>query len=97
MCYAVMVEFDIKPEKIQRFKHRVAQQATDSLNKEEGCLVFEIWLSADKPEQIYLYEIYADKAAFDFHLDSPHFREFDQDVAGWVTSKKVGTWDEMLA
>ena len=97
MSYAVVVEFDIHPEKIQRFKHRVTQQATDSLNNEEGCLVFEVWATANKPNQIYLYEIYADKRAFDAHLSTPHFIEFDQDVADWVADKKVGTWDALLA
>lgn len=97
MSYAVVVEFEINPEKIQRFKHRVTQQAADSLNNEEGCLVFEVWASNDKPNQIYLYEIYTDKAAFDLHLETDHFTEFDRDVADWVLAKKVGTWGEMLA
>lgn len=97
MSYAVVVEFDINQDKIQRFKHRVAQQAADSLNNEEGCLVFEVWASEDRPNQIYLYEIYADQNAFDLHLQSAHFKEFDRDVADWVATKKVSTWGELLA
>jgi quinol monooxygenase YgiN len=46
-------------------------------------------------EREALYEIYDDAPAFDRHLASDHFRDFDAVVAPWVRTKKVETWDLM--
>ena len=41
--------------------------------------------------RVFLYEIYDDRAAFDAHLASPHFRAFDAEVGPWVQDKQVET------
>ncbi len=47
---------------------------------------------ARHPERCFLYEKYDDRAAFDRHLASAHFKSFDATVAPWVVSKDVQTW-----
>jgi quinol monooxygenase YgiN len=91
--YCVTVLFDVQPEHADDFAHRVARQAADSLEKEEQCHVFDVWTSPDRPNSTYLYEIYADREAFDEHLKSEHFIAFDRAVAPWVVEKKVVTWE----
>ena len=39
--------------------------------------------------KVFLYEIYQDKDAFDYHLKSDHYLSFDKDVKNWVTKKTV--------
>ena len=41
------------------------------------------------PTHVFLYEIYRDRAAFDLHLASDHFRQFDQRSRDLVVSKTV--------
>ena len=88
--YLVAVTFRIHPDRAAAFLARVQQQATDSL-EEEGCRRFDVWQSPDGPGQIFLYEIYDDRAAFDVHLASAHFKAFDAEVAPWVAGKTVET------
>ena len=38
---------------------------------------------------MFLYEVYDDRAAFDAHLSTPHFKSFDAATAGMIRSKKV--------
>jgi quinol monooxygenase YgiN len=38
---------------------------------------------------VFLYERYADRAAFDAHLASTHFRAFDAAVRGMVAAKSM--------
>ncbi len=37
----------------------------------------------------FLYEIYTDRAGFEAHLASAHYKSFDQLVQPWVADKKV--------
>lgn len=88
--YLVSVTFAITPEKAEAFETRVAQQAVDSL-KEPGCQRFDVWRDPADPGRVFLYEIYDDRAAFDVHLASAHFKAFDAEVRFWVLEKQVET------
>jgi autoinducer 2-degrading protein len=37
--------------------------------------------------QVFLYEVYENRAAFDAHLTSAHFRSFDATFVGMIDSK----------
>ena len=89
--YLVAVTFEIAADKAAAFAERVARQAADSLT-EQGCHRFDVWCAPGNPARVFLFEIYADRAAFDVHLASAHFKAFDAEVGPWVTDKKVETW-----
>lgn len=88
--YLVAVTFQIAPDRAADFAARVAQQATDSLT-EEGCQRFDVWQAPGDVAKVFLYEIYDDRAAFDVHLASAHFKAFDAEVGPWVLDKVVET------
>jgi len=90
--YCVAVTFCLHEENFAAFHARVVRQAQDSLEKEPGCSVFDVWTDSERPNEVFLYEIYDDRAAFDAHLASEHFKAFDAEVADWVVDKKVTTW-----
>jgi quinol monooxygenase YgiN len=94
--YAVTVTFDIAPEQIDAFLPLMKQQAETSLAIEKGCLAFDICRDSTRPERVFLYEIYTGKSAFDDHLASVHFREFDAAVQDMVATKTVATFDEVI-
>jgi autoinducer 2-degrading protein len=87
--YVVTVEFTIKPELVERFRERVLQQARDSLAGEQDCHVFDVCIDAQREEIVFLYEVYSDRSAFDVHLNSVHFVDFDLAVRNWVSDKQV--------
>ena len=87
--FVVTVDFEIKSEYINEFRSRVLQQAKDSLNNEEKCLIFDVCYDEKNTNKVFLYEIYQDKEAFDYHLKSDHYLSFDKDVENWVTKKIV--------
>lgn len=88
--YLVAVTFRIRPERAQDFLSRVRRQAADSLT-EPGCRRFDVWQAPGDQGLVFLYEIYDDRAAFEAHLASAHFRAFDAEVAPWVADKTVET------
>ena len=87
--FVVIVEFTIRDEAIEAFHHRVVQQARDSLDKEAGCHVFDVLIDPKKREKILLYEVYRSPRAFELHLASAHFADFDAAVRDWIIAKSI--------
>jgi quinol monooxygenase YgiN len=90
--YVVVVEFTIKPEFAGRFRERVQQQARDSLELESECHVFDVCIDPAQDEFVLLYEVYSERGAFEAHLESAHFIDFDNRVRDWVESKQVACY-----
>lgn len=90
--YVVTVTFRIKPEHAEAFLDAIRENARLSLETEPGCHRFDVAVGEDGPETVFLYELYADRAAFDAHRATDHFRSFDATVADWVASKEVACY-----
>lgn len=93
--YVVTVEFEIKPEQLDEFRAQMIANAKASREREPGCLQFDVCADPAKPERIFLYEVYADRAAFDAHLAAEHFKTFDRTVAPWIAAKVVRIYDKL--
>ena len=70
----VTVRFAVKKEHSVAFNARVRKQAADSLALEDDCHHFDIAARVGDPSKIFLYEIYADEAAFQEFIRSEAFR-----------------------
>lgn len=93
--YAVTVHFSIYEHAIADFLPQMLENARASLREEPGCHRFDVcWNDAD-PGEIFLYEIYDDRPAFDAHLASSHFLRFDAAVADMVSAKAVKTFERV--
>lgn len=91
--YAVCVTFKIHPEQMEDFLPLMVANARTSRAKEAGCQMFDVCV---RDEEVFLYEIYDDRAAFDLHLASAHFKTFEAGVAHMVASKQVALFDEVI-
>ena len=93
--YAVCVTFELKPGSAAAFMPLMLANAQSSLAVEEGCRQFDVATDPTRPDQVFLYEIYEDRAAFDAHLASDHFKEFDAAISDLIAHKTVTTWSEV--
>ena len=93
--YVITVAFSVRSGYEDRFLDRMRQQAKDSVEQEPGCHHFDVCVDPESPRQVFLYEIYEDAAAFQVHLDSAHFKDFDRTVADWVEAKTVKAWHKV--
>jgi quinol monooxygenase YgiN len=87
--YVVTVQFDIAPAHIDAFTAEILQNARSSRALEPGCRQFDLCIAPDDPARIFLYERYDDRAAFDAHVATGHYKRFDATVSGWVVDKQV--------
>ena len=90
--YVITVEFRVRPGHEADFFERVRAQAENSLTREPNCLQFDVCTAPDNAGRIFLYEIYSDEAAFQQHLETAHFKDFDAATADWTEYKGVQAW-----
>ncbi len=74
---------------MEEFLPLMVRNAEDSLQREEGCHRFDVMTVENDPDQIVLYEIYQDEAAFNEHCRAEHFMHFDAASAHLVREKIV--------
>jgi quinol monooxygenase YgiN len=89
--YVVTVSFDLKDGSFEPFRAAIARNAAAS-RTEPGCRQFDVAFSSDR-RRCFLYELYDDRAAFDAHHDTPHFKAFDTAAKPLFSAKKAEFWD----
>ncbi len=94
--YAVSVTFKIKHGAMDAFLPLMHANAKTSLQSEPGCHQFDVATDPAKPDEVFLYELYDDRGAFEQHLASPHFKAFDTAVADMIADKTVATWESVV-
>jgi autoinducer 2-degrading protein len=90
--FVVTVTFQIKPDQFEAFLPLMVQNAQASLTIEDGCRQFDVCTDENRPEEVFLYEVYDDEAAFKVHLTTPHFLKFDAEVAEMIREKTIKTY-----
>jgi quinol monooxygenase YgiN len=88
--YVVTVTFELEEGGFEAFRSLIATNAAES-RKEAGCRQFDVCFSEDR-RRCFLYEVYTDRAAFDFHHGTAHFLAFDTKARPLFTSKKAEFW-----
>ncbi|WP_417207273.1 putative quinol monooxygenase [Antarctobacter sp.] len=93
--YAVTVCFEIKPETASAFLDLIRQNARASVRDEPGCHQFDVCTDPDSPGEVFLYELYDDRAAFAAHMTTAHFISFEAASAPFVVAKAVRCYAEV--
>jgi (4S)-4-hydroxy-5-phosphonooxypentane-2,3-dione isomerase len=91
--FAVTVEFTLQPGAIAAFRKLIDKNARESCAAEPGCQRFDVLAPENSVDQVFLYEIYDDRAAFDAHLTTPHYDVFNRESAPLVLVKKAAVYD----
>ncbi len=87
--FVIVVDFQLKPGTLEQFIPLMLENAAASARNEPGCQRFDVLTPKQGGERIFLYEIYDDEAAFDAHLQTPHFLKFRDAVKPFVERQTV--------
>jgi (4S)-4-hydroxy-5-phosphonooxypentane-2,3-dione isomerase len=87
--YVIVVDFTIKPGHVATFHAAMIENARLSREIEPGCRQFDVCVDPKDATRIFLYELYDDEAAFQAHLKTAHFLDFDRASAPWVAAKSA--------
>ena len=69
-------EIKVVPEKLEDYISILKEEAAASVKLEPGVMATYPMCQKDNPTEIRILEIYADKAAYESHLQTPHFKKY---------------------
>ena len=90
---ALVVEYDVKPEHMAAFKALMQGHARATLAEEEGCVAFELLTPRDMPGKMFLYECYADEAAFAAHNATARLAETRAKYKDMLSDRRIAICD----
>lgn len=79
-----LAELEIDPAQINQYKAALREEIAASIRLEPGVLTLYAVSVKDHPEQVRLFEMYANQAAYESHLQTPHFKKYKAETQGMV-------------
>ena len=76
----LLVTIKCNPGQRDTFVKRVSDHAEICLREEPGCLHFNVIVPPRDHETVYLYEVYVDEQAIEFHLGTERMQQYMSDV-----------------
>ena len=71
-----IAELEIDAGQLEAYKAALKEEIETSIRVEPGVLTLYAVSLKEHPEQIRLFETYRDAAAYELHLQSPHFKKY---------------------
>jgi quinol monooxygenase YgiN len=91
-----IAELEIDPEQLEAYKLALKEEIETSIRVEPGVLTLYAVSLKEHPEQIRLFETYKDAAAYESHLQSPHFKTYKDRTRQMVKLLKLVQTEPIL-
>jgi len=82
-------EIGIKPEYLDEYLSILEEESKASVELEPGVISIYPMYEKENPTQIRILEIYADKKAYESHLETPHFKHYKTTTLKMVNSLEL--------
>jgi quinol monooxygenase YgiN len=84
-----IAEIEIDPACLDAYAALLSEEIEASIRLEAGVLMLHAVALAEAPEKIRLLEAYADEAAYQAHLLTPHFQKYKTETASMVRALRL--------
>jgi quinol monooxygenase YgiN len=84
-----LAEIEVDPEQREAFVSAVKEEMAESVRVESGVLAIYAVAEKNAPSRLRFFEIYASEAAYDTHLESPHFRKYRSTTESMILSRTL--------
>lgn len=81
-----MAEIEIDPDQLDAYRRLLSEEIEASVKLEDGVLALSAVALKDQPHRLRILEVYRNVAAYQAHLQTPHFLKYKAGTAGMVTS-----------
>jgi quinol monooxygenase YgiN len=89
MLIVRIAELEIDPRQIESYKALLAEEIETSVRVEAGVLFLHAVSVKGTPEKVRVIECYADQAAYEAHLTTPHFLKYKTQTTNMVRSLRL--------
>jgi autoinducer 2-degrading protein len=87
--HVVLVTVKIKAELLEPFERALLHNARESVQKDRGCLRFDVSQGKEDPLTWVLHEVYDVEASHAAHRQAPHFLAYQAVAADAIIDKTV--------
>lgn len=91
-----MAELEIDPNQLEAYLVLLTEEIEASIEKEPGVLMLHAVSVKDAPEKVRILEVYANKQAYEAHIQTPHFLKYKTLTAGMVKSLNLVDVDPIV-
>ncbi|SEC47423.1 Quinol monooxygenase YgiN [Rhizobiales bacterium GAS188] len=91
-----MAELEIDSAQLDSYKALLTEEIETSVRIEPGVLMLNAVSVKGSPSQIRMLEVYADQAAYESHLQTPHFLKYKTQTADMVRSLNLVETDPII-
>ena len=87
--YVRMAEIEIDPAQTQPYTVAIKEQIEAAVRLEPGVLALYAVADKEKPNHIFVFEMYASVDAYTSHLETAHFKKYKASTRDMVKSLKL--------
>lgn len=91
-----MAELEIDPAQLEAYLALLAEEIEASEEKEPGVLMLHAVSVKGAPEKVRILEVYANRQAYEAHIQTPHFLKYKTLTAGMVLSLNLVDVDPIV-
>jgi quinol monooxygenase YgiN len=91
-----IAELEIDPAQLEAYRAMLAEEIEASVEKEPGVLMLHAVAERERPEQIRILEVYANRAAYEAHIQTPHFLKYKEGTADMVKALRLVDVDPVM-
>ena len=91
-----IAEIQVDPAQREAFVSAVREEMDEAVRLEPGVLTLYAVSVKGDPAQIRIFEMYADAASYEAHLQTPHFKKYKTGTQGMVKSLVLVETDPIL-
>ncbi|MEM7305464.1 MAG: putative quinol monooxygenase [Planctomycetota bacterium] len=85
--FALLVTLRVKPGTAGEFLPHILAAAEAAVREEPDCHQFHVSQDEDDADTFFLYELYTDAAALEFHHKQPHFLKLHEQAGHLIVDK----------
>ncbi len=80
-----LAKIEVDPAQLDSYNAALKEQMNAAIKTEPGVLTYYAVADKTNPAHITILEIYADTAAYQLHIQTPHFKKYKATVEHMVT------------
>jgi quinol monooxygenase YgiN len=84
-----LAKIKVDPLQLEKYNAALKEQMTTAIRAEPGVLTYYAVADKNDPSNITILEIYADTAAYQSHIITPHFMKYKEAVKDMVKSLEL--------
>lgn len=91
-----IAELEVDPIQLDAYRAFLTEEIAASIDREPGVLMLHAVADKAEPHKLRILEVYASRAAYEAHIETPHFLKYKQGTAHMVTALHLIDMDPII-